>query len=80
MKLNIQKFMNLNEFFPSPISNLFQKGKKMKTAKTFILLIISLMYALSSGLNAQNEEQSSSEGPVFLEINLGGNSRAERFL
>ena len=80
MKLDIQKFMNFNEFFSVPISNLFQKGKKMKTAKTLILLIIPLMLALSSCLNPQNEEQSSSEGPVVLEIDLGGDSRAERFL
>ena len=80
MKLDIQKFMNLFEFLPSPINYLFQKGIKMKTAKTLILLMISLMFALSSCMNPQNEEQPSSEGPVVLEINLGGNSRAERFL
>jgi len=80
MKLDIQKFIKLNEFLPGPISNLFQKGKKMKSAKTLFLLVISLMLALSSCLNPQNEEQSSSEGPVVLEIDLGGNSRAERFL
>ena len=80
MKLDIQKFMNFNEFFSVPISNLFQKGKKMKTAKTLILLIIPLMLALSSCLKPENEGQSSSEGPVVLEINLGGDSRAERFL
>ena len=80
MKLDIQKFMNLNDFIPSPISNLFQEGKKMKTAKTLILLIIPLMLALSSCLKPENEGQSSTEGPVVLEINLGGDSRAERFL
>ena len=80
MKLDIQKFMNFNEFFSVPISNLFQKGKKMKTAKTLILLIIPLMLALSSCLKPENEGQSSTEGPVVLEINLGGDSRAERFL
>ena len=72
--------MNLNEFMLGPISNLFQKGKKMKTAKSLILLIIPLILVLSSCLNPQNEEQSSSEGPVVLEIDLGGDSRAERFL
>ena len=80
MKLDIHKFMNLNEFLPSPISKYFQKGEKMKTAKTLMLLVILLMLALSSCLNPQNEEQSSSEGPVVLEIDLGGDSRAERFL
>ncbi|MEC8185153.1 MAG: hypothetical protein VX208_08705, partial [SAR324 cluster bacterium] len=80
MKLDMQKFINLFEFLPSPINYLFQKGIKMKTAKTLILLMISLMFALSSCMNPQNEEQPSSEGPVVLEINLGGNSRAERFL
>ena len=80
MKLDIHKFMNLNEFFSIPISNLLQKGKKMKTAKTLILLIIPLMLALSSCLKPENEGQSSTEGPVVLEINLGGDSRAERFL
>ena len=52
----------------------------MKTAKTLILLIIPLMLALSSCLKPENEGQSSTEGPVVLEINLGGDSRAERFL
>ena len=80
MKLHIQKFMNLNEFLLGPISNLFQKGKKMKTAKTLILLIIPLMLALSSCLKPENEGQSSTEGPIVIEIDLGGDSRAERFL
>ena len=80
MKFDIQKFMDLNKFLLSQISNFFQKGKKMKTANALVLLVISLMFALSSCMNPQNEEQPSSEGPVVLEINLGGNSRAERFL
>ena len=28
MKLNKHRFMNLNEFLPNQINNLFQKGKK----------------------------------------------------
>ena len=80
MKLHMQKFMNLFELLPSQINYLFQKGIKMKTVKTLILLMISLMFSLSSCMNPQNEEQPSSDGSVVLEVNLGGNSRAERFL
>ena len=95
MKLDIQKFMYLNEFLPGPISNHFQKGKMMKLAKSLMTILIAATFAIAGCMQQESTEMGSSteveqvsnldpsegdEQDTLLEVNLGGASRAERFM
>ena len=94
MKLNIHKFTNLYEFLPSPISNHFRKGKIMKLANSLMTILIATTFAISGCMQQESEEMQTSdfnqysnldpsegdEQDTLLEVNLGGASRAERFL
>ena len=86
MKLDIHKFMNLNEFFSVPISNLFQKGKMMKLAKSLMTILIAATFAIAGCMQQDSSETVTSnpndgvEQDTILEVSLGGASRAERFM
>ena len=95
MKLDIQKFINLNEFLLGPIDNLFQKGKIMNLAKSLMTILIAATFAIAGCMQQESTEMGSStevdqvsnldpsegdEQDTLLEVSLGGASRAERFL
>ena len=87
MKLDIQKFIKLNEFLPGPISNLFQKGMFMKLAKSLMTILIATTFAIAGCMQQESTEMGSSFDPnegieqdTLIEVSLGGASRAERFL
>lgn len=85
--------MNLNEFILGPISNLFQKGKIMKIAKSLMTILIAATFAIAGCMQQESTEMGSSEveqvssldpsegdeQDTLLEVSLGGASRAERF-
>ena len=86
MKLDIQKFINLNEFLLGPIDNLFQKGKIMNLAKSLMTILIAATFAIA-GCMQQDSSETVTSGPndgveqdTLIEVSLGGASRAERFL
>ena len=80
MKLNKHRFMNWNEFLPSPTRNFFQKGKMIKLAKSLMAILIAATFAVSGCMQQESNDASSSSEKTIIEVNLGGASRAERFM
>ena len=63
--------MNLNKFFSVPISNLFQKGKMMKLAKSLVTILIAATFAVSGCMQQESNDASSSSEKTIIEVNLG---------